>query len=52
MGRPTLIGDFLGFVRHEKKWWMIPLVIVLVVAGLLAIFATSSPLSPFIYSLF
>ncbi|MGE5360925.1 MAG: DUF5989 family protein [Bacteroidales bacterium] len=51
MRRPTLVGDFLGFVRHEKKWWMIPLVLVLIVAGLLAV-ATSSPIAPFIYSLF
>ena len=52
MGKPTLIGDFLGFIRREKKWWMVPLVLVLITVGLLAAFATSSPLSPFIYSLF
>ena len=52
MGRPSLIGDLLGFVRHEKKWWMLPLLALLLVLGLLAVFATSSPLSPFIYSFF
>jgi hypothetical protein len=52
MGKPTLIGDFIGFIRHEKKWWMIPLVLVVVTLGLLSVFATSSPLAPFIYSLF
>ena len=50
--KPSLFGDFLGFVRHEKKWWMIPLVSILIVAGLLAVFASCSPLAPFIYSLF
>ena len=52
MGKPTLVGDFIGFVRHEKKWWMIPLLAVLVILGLLAVFASSSPLSPFIYTFF
>jgi hypothetical protein len=48
----TLVGDFVGFIRHEKKWWLIPLTVALVLVGLLSIFATASPLSPFIYSLF
>jgi hypothetical protein len=52
MGKPSLLGDFVGFIRHEKKWWMIPLMIVLAVIGALAVFSTSSPLAPFIYSLF
>jgi hypothetical protein len=52
MGKPSLLGDFIGFIRHEKKWWMIPLMIVLAVLGALAVFSTSSPLAPFIYSLF
>ena len=52
MAKPSLIGDFLGFIRHEKKWWMIPLLLVLVIVGLLAVFASSSPLSPFLYTLF
>jgi hypothetical protein len=52
MGKPTLLGDFIGFIRHEKKWWLIPLMVVLAVLGALAVFTTSSPLSPFIYSLF
>lgn len=52
MAKPSLIGDFIGFIRHEKKWWMIPLVLVIVGLGLVSVFVTSSSLSPFVYSLF
>ena len=52
MGKLTIIGDFIGFLRHEKRWWMIPLVLALVTLGLLSVFAASSPIAPFIYTLF
>jgi uncharacterized membrane protein YjdF len=52
MSKPSLVRDFIGFVRHEKKWWLIPLLAVLVIVSLLAIAASSSALSPFIYTLF
>ena len=52
MARHTLIGDFIAFIKQEKKWWMIPLIVVLLVVGLLVIFASSTPLAPFLYPLF
>ena len=52
MARQSLLREFLAFIRHEKKWWMIPLVLVLLVVGGLILFASSSPLAPFIYPLF
>jgi uncharacterized membrane protein YjdF len=52
VARQTLIGDFVGFIKHEKKWWMIPLIVVLLVIGLLVLFASSTPLAPFLYPLF
>ena len=44
--------EFLLFLREEKKWWLIPFVVVLLLLGLLLVFAPTSPLAPFIYSLF
>jgi len=40
------------FVKEEKKFWMIPLIIVLLVVGALLVFSASSPLAPFLYPLF
>ena len=52
MKRLTIIKEFLEFLRERKKWWIAPIVIILLVLGVLLIFAHSSPLAPFIYSLF
>jgi len=52
MAKQSLVKDFLAFIVHEKKWWMIPLILVLLVIGALFIFASSSPLAPFLYPLF
>lgn len=52
MAKQSLLREFFAFIKHEKKWWMIPLVLVLLVVGGLILFASSSPLAPFIYPLF
>jgi hypothetical protein len=39
------------FIRHEKKWWLVPLVLVLLIVGALILFSTTSPLAPFLYPL-
>jgi hypothetical protein len=52
MARQSLAREFFGFIRQEKKWWMIPLVAILLLVGALMIFASGSPLAPFIYPLF
>jgi hypothetical protein len=43
---------FRFFLRQQKKWWMLPMVTLLLVLGLLMWFAQSSPLAPFIYTVF
>jgi len=52
MAKQSLVKEFFLFVKQEKKWWLIPLVTVLLLVGALIIFAGSSPLAPFIYPLF
>jgi hypothetical protein len=52
MAKQSLTREFLAFIRHEKKWWLIPLVLVLLLLGALILFAGSSPLAPFLYPLF
>lgn len=48
----SVVGELLGFLRERKLWWLIPMVFVLLLFGLLLIFASASGIGPFIYSLF
>lgn len=47
-----MLGEFVQFLRTEKKYWLLPIVLVFVVLGLLVVFAQSSAVAPFIYTLF
>ena len=44
--------DLWGFMRERKKFWLAPIIIVMVLLGGLIIFAQGSALAPFIYTLF
>ena len=47
-----VVGEVLSFLWQRKLWWLIPMVAALLVFGLLLIFATTSGVAPFIYTLF
>jgi hypothetical protein len=49
--RQGLLREFGSFLMHSKKWWLTPIVIVLLLLGLL-VFLAGSPAAPFIYTLF
>ena len=51
-GKPIgAVRESLEFLRHTKKWWITPIVIVLLLVGLLVVLSTTA-VAPFIYSLF
>lgn len=50
--RSYIIGELFAFLWQEKLWWMIPLVFLLVIVGALILFAQSSPIAPFLYTIF
>jgi len=52
MSKTRVLSDLLQFLRQEKKYWLVPVVLVFVLFGLLIVFAQSSAVAPFIYSLF
>ncbi|MDD4979722.1 MAG: DUF5989 family protein [Candidatus Omnitrophica bacterium] len=52
MGKFSIIREFWDFLRMRKKWWLAPIIIVLLVLGLLIFFTQSSAVAPFIYTLF
>ncbi len=49
--RQSLAGEFIVFLKHNKKWWLLPIILILFGLGLLVILS-SSALAPFIYPLF
>ena len=50
--RFSFVRDLFSFMRDRKKWWLLPIIIMLILVGVLVIFGSSSSLSPFIYALF
>ena len=48
--RTSTVSEFIFFLKQNKKWWMLPLLIVLALLGLLA-FLAGTGIAPFIYPL-
>jgi hypothetical protein len=47
-----ILGELFQFLWQNKRWWLIPVLVVLVLIGVVLIFSQSSAIGPFIYSLF
>jgi len=47
-----ILRDLWGFMRERKKYWLAPIIIVLLILGILIVFGGSSALAPFVYTLF
>ena len=52
MSHLSLAKEFWDFLRHRKKFWLLPLVALLMALGLLIVLSADSAAAPFIYSLF
>ena len=52
MGKIAIIKEFWDFLKVSKKWWLTPIVVVLVLVGALIVASQGSALAPFIYTLF
>lgn len=50
-GRPSVVMEFLIYLRENKKWWMLPILIMIFGMGALVLLA-GTPIAPFIYTLF
>lgn len=46
------LTDLWYFVKERKKFWLAPIIIVLLLLGFLIVFGSGSSLAPFIYSIF
>jgi hypothetical protein len=52
MARAGLMGELWAFMKVRKKWWLGPILVVLLLVGALLVFAQGSALAPFIYTVF
>ena len=47
-----ILSEFYHFMKERKKWWLGPIVIMLLLLGLLMALTQSSAVAPFVYALF
>ena len=47
----SLLEEFWAFLKYNKKWWLLPIVIIMLLLSVL-IYLAMSPAAPFIYTLF
>jgi hypothetical protein len=47
-----ILRELWAFMKVRKKWWLLPIVVLLILVGGLLVFAQSSVLAPFIYTIF
>lgn len=52
MSKMLVVSELWEFMRHNKKYWLAPIVITLVLVGALLVLAKGSAIAPFIYTLF
>jgi len=48
----NFLADLWAFMRERKKFWLAPIIFVMILLGALIVFAQGSALAPFIYTLF
>ena len=51
MAKSRVLGEFWQFLKQEKKYWLMPIVVVLMLFGVL-VFLSGTAVAPFIYTLF
>ncbi len=48
----SVLGEFWDFLKVRKAWWLTPIIVLLLIAGVFIVLGQSSAVSPFIYALF
>ena len=52
MAGPGLLSELMAYMKARRKWWLVPIIGVMVAVGALLVFAQGSALAPFIYTIF
>ncbi len=48
----SFLKEFLAFMRTRKKYWLLPILVMMVLLGVLIVMVQGSAIAPFIYTLF
>jgi hypothetical protein len=51
-GKLSVLGELVQFLLSRKKWWLVPILVLLVLLSLLIVLTEGSAIAPFIYTLF
>jgi hypothetical protein len=51
-GKFGILKELFGYLLRNKKWWLIPVIVLLVLLGLIIVLGQTTALGPFIYALF
>jgi hypothetical protein len=52
MSQTGIVGELWSFMKARRKWWLLPLILVMLLVGTLLVLAQGSVLAPFIYTIF
>ena len=52
MSKLSIIAEFWDFLKHRKKWYLMPIIVFLVLLGALVVLTEGSAIAPFVYTLF
>jgi len=52
MSKFSILSEFWDFLKVRKKWWLAPIVIILLLLGALIVLTEGSAVAPFIYTIF
>jgi hypothetical protein len=52
MSQAGIAQELWSFLKVRKKWWLLPIILILLAVGALLVFAQGSVLAPFIYTVF
>lgn len=47
-----LLSELGLFIKHNKRWWLAPIIVAIVLLGLLIVLAQTTPLFPLVYTLY
>jgi hypothetical protein len=47
-----ILKDLWAFMKERKKFWLAPMIIILIILGLIIVLGGSSAIAPFVYTLF
>lgn len=49
--RVSLFSELVSFLKQNKKWWLLPIILIVLLLGAL-VFFSATPVAPFVYTLF